>query len=600
MYLPMKHTLCPAVLWSLVAGLTSQQVATPIAVAPLGEIRRVIPEGLGSGSALRVLRFDPDGDHLNDLAILWSSGEVVFSYAPEVLPAFVVCPGTGVTGLAVVPGAASLPIAGGDCLLEANGTSLAFVVFDPEVARSGISNGFQLLPVIAPEAWQHVVRVETRLVGTTCWLLGLASDGRTLRIGAIGPSGIAEVGAAVATGTVHQMQFADHEGQLLVSARTQSGLEVFTLDGVVASATIAAATPTALGGMTMLNDGGTRRLAWLTLAGSSWRLQIYQDSLLQQDSMISAPAYVPNRFRATGLGAMAVDGSTDALVIAQDSTEWQIVLMKGDDGAYAPSCAFQSSDTTYLVDECEALLDDMNNDNSADFTTVLTSARAVQIERGLPGAVNHALGRGPLPIDTPDFLTDTVCSMTDSTPGVHIDDEIDLHFEVPAEYGSMPNLLAQIVAWPQTVLSPGSAPYLAGPMDQAKVNVVFDLTADGSLSDRPVLPLVLPVDNGGIWSPQNIWFFMVRLIQRDSNNKITWSSPAQMVGFMAQNGTGQLPTAYLDSISSPSGHGQVAVQGGNRNVGVIKKPDHIDPPNSTLTVPVPPPAGPARLPAGSW
>ena len=66
----------------------------------------------------------------------------------------------------------------------------------------------------------------------------------------------------------------------------------------------------------------------------------------------------------------------------------------------------------------------------------------------------------------------------------------------------------------------------------------------------PILPVHLPGE-GGAWAPQSHYYFMVRFVRR-SGGQITSESPAQMVGFTAQQIT-EPPLDYLHSICSPQG-----------------------------------------------
>jgi len=607
----MKHAIANGFAFLLLGSSLFAQVGDPILVTtPLRQIRRMFPNGFGDGAgvtAVRVLSFDPDGDMLHDLAILWSSGELTFAYAPEVMSAFVDCPvpSPTPTGIARIPAAAALPNTSGcDGLLVSNGVALQYMTFDPDLARNSPATGFTLAPVTASAAWQHVVKVEVFMVGTTCWVLGLEAN--TIHVGVWSANGIVDSGTASAGASVQQMLVVEvHPGLLQVVARTQAGLEMWDVLGQAACLPIPAPTSGAIGALTSLHDGPVQKLAWVVQSSNHFLLRVFTGTALQQETVISDTNYMPDRFRPISIGAMALDTSgTDALVLDQNSTAWQLVLTKNSNGDYKPSCAFQFPGITYPSDTCPAILDDINNDAAADCTTVLANPRCVQIETGLPIAVKHTLLQEPIVNDGPDMLP-VNCFMSQSAgPNGRSDDTIGLRLQVPSQYAPAMNLQAQVVAWPQYVAFPdgGNDGFGAGLMG-AGYNLLFPLAGSNGvlITPRPILPTWLLSDYplfDGNWNRQHEYYFLVRLIKLDGST-VAWSSPAQMVGFVANSGLDLPQTQFMDSISSTGGYGFDSATGGNRNTGIIRKPMQIDPPNNTVKVPDPGQANPGTT-GGEW
>jgi hypothetical protein len=302
--------------------------------------------------------------------------------------------------------------------------------------------------------------------------------------------------------------------------------------------------------------------------------------------VITAVNFMPDRFHPVSIGAMAIDGSgTDVLVLNQNSTESQVVLVK-DTSGYHPAFAFPCPGIRYPDDRCPASLEDINNDHNGDFTTVLSSPRCVQISKSLQSGIYHAMG-GPPGSDSPDFLQNP-CALIGLS-----EDTIDLKVLGPDDY-PIDTFEVQVVAWQQYVQYPNGGTngnFGALPIGSAFTNLVFGLTdngdSDGGVLTHPKLPLQLAQGGApGNWSLQYQYYVLVRMIQRNGSTVIS-SSPAQLVGFAACNDT--LPGYALDfmnSISSDGGSGNnhISVSGG-RNVGVISKPPHLDPPGSTVKVP---------------
>lgn len=573
----------------------------------LQQIRRLLPAELGGGSAQRAIRFDPDGDLLHDVAMLWSGGQVVFSYAPEIMSAFVALPIVNATGIARVP-AASLPapIGDGDHLLVATAGGLFGVRFRAlAVGSTAEPTGFSMTPIAAAPHWHQVSTVETYWDGSDCWVFGVEGDQLTVRIGLLVHGGIVDVGGTVAAAPVRQVLPVVEAGAnpFTIVARTDAGLEFWNGAGGTATPPLAADTASPLGGITAVHQGGDKRLAWLMQSGCHWRLSIVSHGVVLQTVPVAAPPAVPGRFRPTGLYAITLPSGDDALVVGQNTTVHQLVLtVDSQTGIWQPTCSFAFTGMTANVDDCPPIVEDFNNDGHVDYATVLTSQHALQIDTGLPIVIANAVHGAPLVADTVDLLPHA-CTLS---AGVLPDDTLTLYAAIPFAYATTPNLFVQVVAWPQTVQQPagGTGGYLPQPITGASRHLLFPVSDQTGLS--PMLPIRLDDPANGAWSPTRHYYFLVRLVSKVDGVVIS-ASPAQFVAMVANFGSA--PTYpgtlnYLASISTygpggGGGGGGVGVQGSNRNVGVVQKPDRIDPPNTTLKPPAPGQASPGAA-SGQW
>lgn len=603
--------LLPAAVCSatLVVSAAIAQTTPPsisLVTDAIGLLQRHFPDGVGAETAVQVVRFDPDGDLLHDLAIRWDGGAITYCNAPEVMAAFTnwpVAEGGAPDASSMVQIPAAFAMAGTlphDALLVANGTALRYLTYDPVSARSiPGATGFAAAPVQASPAWQQVVMVETYASRAALWVFGLARDEQQVLVGEWTPAGIVEVGSFVAGGAVQQLLGVDfgNDGAVQIAVRTPASLEFRTPTGALARPPIAAPTANPIGFLARLRNGDELNVAWLVNSGFQWKLRVYDSDSELQDELVVAPGILPARFRPVGLGAVAWGGSCDALVIAQNTTEVQLVLAKNGPTFQAVQ-AFGCPGMTYPNDRCPPLFDDLNHDGQQDFTMVQSAQDRVQIRRNLapPGGSFLVPGSGGVDILAGGaFLSEGPTGVLNAT--------INLGVKVPlAYYETVPDLEVQVVSWPQYVSEPGLSTGVNDPVGDADANWYFPLVGNSGniYGPQPILPVLLPrtTDN---WLPKEHRYLMIRFVRRASGTLI-WTSPAHMMAFVAKEGSAPAfpdDLTYLYSISTPGEHEPVVVPGGNRNVGVILRPASIDPPNSSLKVPNSG-AGAQREPAGSW
>lgn len=603
--------LLPAAVCSatLIVGAAIAQTPPPsisLVTDTIGLLQRQIPANVGAPIAVQVVRFDPDGDLLHDLAIRWDDGAITYGNAPEVMAAFMDWPveaGGAPDASSMVRIPAAFAMAGTlphDALLVADGTALRYLTYDPVSARSSPgATGFAAAPVQASLAWQQVVLVETYATAAGLWVFGLAADLHQVLVGEWTPAGIIDVGSFVASGPVQQLLGVDfaNDGALQIAVRTTASLEFRRPNGALVQPAIAAPTANHIGFLARLRNGGEQNVAWLVNSGFQWKLRVYDGEDQVQDEFVAAPGILPARFRPVGLGAVAWGGTCDALVIAQSTTELQLVLAKNGP-VYLPAQAFVCPGMTYPNDRCPPLFDDLNHDGQQDFTMVQSAQHRVQIRRDLAPAGLNSFLDGPGGEDIlPEggFLSEGPTGVLNAT--------INLRVKVPlAYYQAVPDLEVQVVSWPQYVNDPGSSGGQDEPVGDADANWFFPLVGNtgNNYGPQPILPVLLPrtTDN---WVPNEHQYLMIRFVRRQSGIPI-WTSPAHMMAFVAKEGgepTFPEHLSYVYSISSPGEHEPVVVPGGNRNVGVILKPASIDPPNSSLKVPNSGASG-TREPAGTW
>ena len=603
--------LLPAAVCSatLVVGTAIAQTTPPpilLVTDAIGLLQRQIPENVGRQIAVQVVRFDPDGDLLHDLAIRWDDGSITYGNAPEVMAAFMDWPvaaggAPDASSMVRIPGAFALDGAlPHDALLVASGTALRYLTYDPVSARSVPgATGFAALPVPASPAWQQVVMVETHATEAALWLFGVASNQQQVLVGQWTPAGIVEVGSFVAEGPVNQLLGVDfaNDGALQIAVRTPSSLEFRTPTGALARPPIAAPTANHLGFLARLRNGGEQNVAWLVNSGYQWRLRVYDGDSQVQDELVVAPGILPPRFRPVGLGAVAWGGTCDALVIAQNTTETQLVLVKNGP-VFQSAQAFLCPGITYPNDRCAPLFDDLNHDGQQDFTMVQSAQHRVQIRRDLQPPGQNSFEDGPGSTD----ILPAGAFLSEGPTGV-LNATINLRVKVPPEYyQGVPGLEVHVVSWPQYVNDPGSSTGPNDPVGDADANWFFPLVGNtgNNYGPQPILPVLLPRTSDN-WLPNEHQYLMIRFVRRESGIPI-WSSPAQMMAFLAKEGNAPAfpdDLTYVYSISAPGEHEPVVVPGGNRNVGVILRPVSIDPPNSSLKVPNPG-ASATREPAGSW
>jgi len=593
-------------------NLGAQVAITPLPVAPSQTpIHRVIPADLGSGSIQRIVKFDPDADLLHDLAILWSGGVLALCYSPEVLPSFAAAPVSGVTDMARVPAAAALAANMGprDLLLLANGTSLSRLGYDPAfIANPGNPAGVFTLPVNSSPAWQSVVRLEVcyDAASSNCWVVGLASDLVTVRIGKLVVGELSLTSSVVAAAPVKEMLMMarGNGGQPQVVARTTQGIQMWTPAGAVLG-TFAAPTAGPLGAICCLGNGTLQRLAWVALDGIHWRLRIYDAAVLHQDVQLVIAGSAPERFRLVNIGAMRLDGGLpDALVVYQNTTVYQTVLMSDTAGDYVPAYTLEFQEVTGNIDNCPALFDDMNNDGRADLTAALQSHHCVKIQGIMPKVFPLPGGSSAMgPPDAIDFdLLPHECSFGWSGMMEEEDDIIQLYAEVPVDYAQA-NLLAHVVTWHQFVADPRGGGSTSGPFGyedvQIRTNDLFNLQPSTGALTRPILEVDLPLQ-GLSWIPQHHYYFMLRLIRRNTSGAIIWTSPVQITGLIAGPHLEMEDRNFMHSICAPSPPGNIEIHGGtNRAPGVFLKPFTMDPPPSSVKVPSPP-SGTPTTPNNSW
>lgn len=596
-YLPASVAIAPFLLCSLLG----QTPIEPVLVASsTSQVRRDIPPELSAGNARRLVRFDPDGDLLHDLAILWSSGEVTYGNAPEVMTAFVRCPLPLAKDIERVPAAHAMTgTTGHDGLLVATGASLVYLTYDPELARvSPATDGFTVSPVVADGGWQVAVGLVTRVIGGTCWIAALDDERHDVLVGRWTPNGIVDTVAFTASSVVQEMVFLnlDNTPTPQIALRTQAALEFWETTGVPVCPPVAAPVPLSVGAIAVVRDGGQEHIAWLSYSGTQWLLRLQHGANeLDAPEPVSVEGYVPTRFRPIGLHSIPGNGGPDVLVLSQNTTPWQIMMTKAPGGVYKPHLVFEAPGISYPADTCAPLLHDMNNDEQPDYTIVLDSQHCVQIDLNLPtpplgGVQILALAGGP-----PDLLP-VECRMSQSNGGPE-DDTIDLRVEVPSAHMSRPLLEAQVVAWPHRITDPTSTSLNNPPVGAAQANLMFDLSPQGTLLDRPLLKVTLmPVD--APWEANDHYYLMLRFVER-SQGAIVWSSPATMVAFVAHDGTGVVNPEmlnYVHEIIVPQNPPTVPVRGNNRNVGVILKALRVNPPNSTIKVPNSGPTTPGPTP----
>ncbi len=588
----MKQLLTAVATLPLMAcALLAQIPIEPVLVAqPPSPERCRIPTELGAGNASRMVDFDPDGDLLHDLAILWSSGEVTYGHAPEVMSAFVACPVPPAVDIERIPAVyAMADTTAHDGLLVATGDLLLYLTYDPDQARTApATRGFTVSPVVAGAAWQQAVHIVAAVVGESCWIAALAADRLTVSVGRWTPTGIVDTGTFVAGDMVRQLLFVDPDHSLVaqLAVRTDSTLEFRETTGAAVCAPIAATTASWMGQIAKVDVGAQQHVAWLARTGLEWELRVHHRATQLQCSPISVPEHVPPRFRPIGLhGVPTGNGGPDALVLSQNTTPWQLQLTRSPAGIYEPRVVFEVPDMTYPVDRCAPLLHDLDNDGRTDYTIVLSSQHCVQIDRRMP--VPPPPGAESLPPfeSEPDLLP-VDCFMSQSLGG-QIDDTIELRLQVPGDYLGIEGLEAQVVAWPHRIADPTSTVEVNPPVEEAKPNVFYDLaSSSGTVIERPVLKLTLTPEDAP-WEANDHYYFMVRFVVR-TQDEIAWSSPAAVYAFVTPASWVSVPSAtlnYVRTIVEPQDPPRVVVRGTNRNVGVILKPLRVNPPNSSVKVP---------------
>lgn len=568
----------------------------PIPLTPQREIRLAIPAELGAGSALRCLTFDPDADLLHDVAMLWSNGDVVFSYAPEILAAFVRLPVTGATAIARVPNAVPQPVgAFGDRLLVATSSGLQMLSFDHSQLGSVASpSGFVATPVTAPASWQSVLRLDTYWDGGNCWLLAIDSGLQSVRFGKLVGGQVLHMGSATTTSPVRQLLAVDYDGTGVPTfvARTSAGLQSFDATGAAVSPTLLADTVGPFGGLAVVRQLGQVRLAWLAQIGQNWRLRTCRHGAVLHTFDIPELGPVPARFRPTGIAALATESGDDAVLVGQNSTESQLVLAWDSvTGQYASAYTFAVDGVTPNVDNCPPLVAELTNDGRPDFATVLTSQRRLHISTGLRIGLGPQVAGEPGPGEEPPVeegmdLLPEACELTSTT---FANDTMNFHAVIPG--GVWPaGLHVQVVAWSQTVLDPSNSTgngFQPQVLDDLVRNHLYPVTVDlEGLQPRLVMQLSDP--QSGDWSPTRHYYFMLRLVTKVGNS-YGWASPAQFVGFIAARTSTELSnsTGYFESISQGSGDTVPVTASENRNVGVMLKPDRISPPTGVLKPPAP-------------
>jgi hypothetical protein len=594
---------------ALVVSTAAQIPIDPVLVKPtegLDLIQRPIAAGIGVGNALRVVRYDPDGDLLHDLAVLWSSGEVDHCHAPEVMTSIVPCPVSGATDIARIPGSRALGGSANDGLLVATATGLAYLAYESDEALA--PTGFVQSSVPAPSEWQSVVRLEVEERGGVCWIAGVAGDDQTVLVGTWGWAGITTVGSFTASGTVRQMLFLNAwSGEPQVVVRTASTIEFHELSGAPLAAPVVAPASSPFGGIARLVDGGGDRVAWLAYADTHWLLEVWRldasaGPVQEASTALGTPGYLLPRFRPLGLARLPVLGGRDALVLTQNTGMWQGIYARAEGSqAFVPSSWVEMPGLAYPIDRCPPIVEDMDNDGERDLVTVLTTAHRVQIDRALPDVAAEGIAS----LQDGD-ATEVGPILEVTCPMAATDDEIELRVEIPGGWSIPDGLEIQVTAWPHRIDDPTTVDEPSQVVGDAEVNAFWRPYTEGSsvLVQKPRVPLVL--DSAELpWSPHNHYYLMLRFVVR-TGNTLTQAFPARFGVLVVGLEPPTTSSAWIDSaslnyaksISTPN-EPPFVFTGNNRNVGVILTPPRISPPNSTIKPPASPP-GPSSAVSGGW
>lgn len=568
------------------------QVVVPF---PLPDLRVPIPPSLGSGAAaLRLVDCDLDGDMLRDECILWSNGEVTLAYAPEVLSSFAAFPSTGARDIARVPGDHSPPVhTERDGILVLDSAGLGYVTL---VASTATASGLQRTNVTATAAWHELVRVEVAPLGTDCWLLGLAADKRTVRVGSLTGTTVNDLGTVVASDDVQQMLLVAHPGlaEPRIVARTIAGVQMWSASGQP-QASLTSPTSSAFGAITAFSGPNDTHIAWLALSGQHWRLRTLVGPAMATDfelSFASAVEQLPGRFRPTGLDVLPnAFGGFDGLVLYQNTRPWHVVLEPDAANGFAPLCGIEVPGLTMNVDNCPSVLVDLDRDPFGDVATVLTSMHCLQFARRVPLLANNIEQLGLLPSpDEYDYLAGD-CQAVASNAAL---DQLDLRFLVPLEFRGETGRKVQVVAWPQPVANPSASPYGAGDLGAPLQQYLYSLPD----TNAPEFVLRFPVRLGP--APESAWdthrqaVLLLRILKVDATGDdgihVTWSTPPQLVGFVAGEGEPgwEHSLGFMELVSGDTNPPKTnVINPSGRQVGVIFKPPRIRLPSSTITTPSP-------------
>jgi hypothetical protein len=588
---------------ALATAAATAQVPSPqpVALFPEPDLRVPIPANLGGGEALRLVDCDLDGDLLRDQCILWQNGDVTLAYAPEVLSSFTAMPVEAARDIARMPAAFALPAhAGRDALVVADAAGLGYVTFAASASVPGASS-LHRTAITASSAWQASHRLEITPIGTTCCVLGLAADKRTVRLGQWTGAQIVDLATVTTDSDVRQMLLVSTPEEPLarIVVRTVDGLRMWSADGQ-SLANHLAPTPNAFGALTAFRHDAETRVAWLALSGQTWRLRtlrLLAGTTFESDVQLgfqTAVETLPSRFRPTGLNALpgAFLGQ-DGLVLHQNTRPWHVVLEADPEVGFAPMCGIEVPGLTMNVDNCPSVLMDLDRDGQPDVATVLSQLHCLQFALRVPLVADNAGQPSPLPpITDYDYLGET-CEAVYGSQGVL--DELDLPFVVPQDFLTRQNRKVQVVAWPQHVGSPTEEPYLASDLGAPLHHYLYTLP-DGP---TPTFTLRFPMQLGPAaaspWETHRQAFLMLRIVEVNSSGpdgiQVVWSSPPQLVGFVASDDTlpmWQVSQGFMQSLTSQQDPPRTHVRSpDSRQIGVLFKPLRIRLPSSTVTTPSP-------------
>ncbi len=590
--------------------LSVPALAQSITVEPYAaaEVVRWIPTAQGGGEARRLLAFDADADLMQDLAVVWSNGEMTFAYAPEIVDSILPCPTNAVRDAASIPARfAPAAAAGGDGLLVAEAQGLVYVHLAPEPTtphRSASSLVRQ--SVTAPAPWHEAVGLHVHATDAQCYVLALAADRHEIRFGTWLAGTITELGTVVAAGNVQQLLLVDflHDGVLHLAARTNTGLQVWNLAGG-APTTFAAPLIHWHGAMTTVRDGNTTQIAWAVLDASNWRLRTVLGPTLLQDTPIVVPPGLAPRFRIVGLNPTPSDiPDRDALVLHQNSGPWHLVFERNG-AAFETRAAVGAPGTTFNVDNCASVVADLNRDGRADVATVLTSGHLLQLQTSVTSLA--AAAPGPALLESIDLVADKGALV--ALGGVPESTVLHLAIELPASLGpfsdlrNTTNLAVHVVAWPQPVTNPagpqtGPTPGNGfGPMPtQAPVaNHLFVWQPGAPFRRRVYVPLRAVADT---WDNRTQYYLMLRVVRLGYAPSpgstvappLVWASAPQLIGYAAEDANAafmQAIAVVVDPPPSQQGPVDPVPVSEPRNVGAIVHRKRPQPPPVVLPLPTP-------------
>lgn len=573
------------------APLAAQHVTTPTI------LNRHFPAGSAWSSTKRIVSSYFTNQAVQCVFAINGSGALGYLYGPEFSTSFAQISVAPQVDLAALrdPGAEGVILTNGSVL-----TRLSYSAVTPPCTATTISTG---------PGWS-VVSLETCRFSNATYVAGFAADLRSVKVGTLANATMTTVGSFTTLSDAKQLVFFDNDGSggPEIAVRTTNGVEVHSSTGTLLAQYSA---PNYVSTKAFLvrarNDAGTPdRLSWLHYDSVTqlWYLRSYKNGAVTQDLALDFMPEFPLRADVIGMAAGKVDGDAfDDIVIQQNKSlnaHTYNARLKGTSIGYetVSYSLFELPGTTQLVDTCPVILYEGYRSGDADLLAYQNHDQVLRVIQSLDS--NDTSNASLLDTDAlrSDSNTNFGLSWSDSdTPLASRHISLSLHVSVPAPYQNTGHRM-QIVVWHQTVTNPYPTMTWQPAEPVAESNTIVNYSGN----PKPVVNLDIKAPNATYYAPsesgtvdepacsaQDHSYLMYRFVQVGANGTdITWASSIRMVGFNAARPPLGVSN-YMVQISSPTGKPPIELH--TKNVGLIKKPDQLDPPWPTGTTPTIMPTG---------